>query len=275
MENKKSKKIIIGVICAVVAVALVVAGLAIAGVFSKEPNEDPSNSTTESTTKAPKYDPTKYEVQGIDDKSYLVVLGEDGKAIINDKNQINVVDRDKKGEIIKDENGEPQTHWEQIDDKYVVKDKIYATDYEINVIEGWEAFGSGYIIKTGLGTNCVMKLMQLGGDAHKSLSLDQFLETVVNPSLLKDKATREEKGQKVTYEEKETTITDKDIRAISTKQVIYNADGKLINYKEIIYFELDGNQKYKFEYVCAGEEIYNLVKDFDFVDFVDKNLKFN
>lgn len=273
MENKKSKKIIIGVICVVVAVALVVAILAITGVFSKDTNENPS--TTESTTKAPKYDTTKYEVQGVDDKSYLVVLGEDGKAIINDKNQINVVDRDNKGEIIKDEKGEPQTHWEQIDDKYVVKDKIYATDYEINVIEGWEAFGSGYIIKTGLGTNCIMKLMPLGGDTNKTLSLDQFLETVVNPSLLKDKTTREAKGQKVTYEEKETTITDKNVRAISTKQVIYNADGKLINYKEIIYFELDGNQKYKFEYVCVGEERYNLVKDFDFVDFVDKNLKFN
>ena len=93
MENKKSKKIIISVICAVLAVALVVAILAIAGVFNKEPTEDPS-STTESTTKGPKYDPTKYAIQGIDDKGYLVLLDEEGNAIINDKNEIVVVDRD-------------------------------------------------------------------------------------------------------------------------------------------------------------------------------------
>lgn len=270
MENKKSKKIIIGVICAVVAVALVVAGLAIAGVFSKEPNEDPSNSTTESTTKAPKYDPTKYEVQGIDDKSYLVVLGEDGKAIINDKNQINVVDRDKKGEIIKDENGEPQTHWEQIDDKYVVKDKIYATDYEINVIEGWEAFGSGYIRKLDANVGgTFMKCTKITGAEYDAMTLDEYLEQH-NQKLQKKYDVQKKNGFTIDYNEKEITITDKKIRAIYCTETIKNKNGGLTNYSEILYFELNGN-KYRFEFVLADDANYNANKDFDFVDYVNKN----
>lgn len=270
MENKKSKKIIIGVICAVVAVALVVAGLAIAGVFSKEPNEDPSNSTTESTTKAPKYDPTKYEVQGIDDKSYLVVLGEDGKAIINDKNQINVVERDSKGEIIKDENGEPQTHWEQIDDKYVTKDYVYATDYTINVIDGWEGFGSGYIVKEGDATGgCLMKCMTLPDLDGKKVTLEEYLADY-NAKRIKQKESREKQGYTINYEEKQIEFTDKKIPAIYVVEETRKADGKLATYYEIIYFELNG-VNYRFQFLCTGDESYNANKDFDFVDYVNKN----
>ena len=212
MENKKSKKIIIGVICAVVAVALVVAILAITGVFSKDPNEDPTNSTTTTTSK---YDPTKYVVQGIDDKSYLVLLDEKGNAIINDKNQIIVVDRDEKGEIIKDENGEPQTHLEQIDDKYVTKETIYAADYTINVVEGWEGFGSGYIVKEGDRTGgCLMKCMTIGGEEYSKMTLDEYLEQH-NVKRLKQKESREKQGYTIKYKENEITITDKKIPAPS------------------------------------------------------------
>lgn len=271
MENKKSKKIIIGVICAVVAVALVVAGLAIAGVFSKEPNEDPSNSTTESTTKAPKYDPTKYEAQGIDGKAYLVLLGEDGKAIINDKNQIVVVDRDNKGEIIKDEKGEPQTHLEQIDTQYIVKDKIYATDYEINVVEGWAAAASGFIKKTNVSANgTLMKCTAINGKEYQTMTLDEYLEQH-NQKLQKKYDAQKKNGFTVEYEEKEITITDKKIKAIYCTETIKNKNGGLTNYSEILYFELNGN-KYRFDFVLADDANYNANKDFDFVDYVNKNL---
>ncbi len=267
MENKKSKKIIIGVICAVVAVALVVAVLAITGVFSKDPNGDPS--TTESTTKAPKYDPTKYEVQGIDDKSYLVVLGEDGKAIINDKNQINVVERDKTGEIIKDENGEPQTHWEQIDDKYVVKDKIYAADYEINVIEGWEAFGSGYIRKLDT-SGTFMKCSAIPDTGDKVLTLDEYLKQL-NERRQKKYEAQKKNGFTIDYYEKEITITDKKIKAVYYTEMVKNKNGGITNYSETIYFELANNKKYAFQLTLADDANYNANKDFDFVDYVNKN----
>ncbi len=272
MENKKSKKIIIGVICAVVAVALVVAILAITGVFSKEPNEDPSNSTTESTTKAPKYDPTKYEVQGIDDKSYLVVLGEDGKAVINDKNQINVVERDKNGEIIKDEKGEPQTHWEQIDDKYVVKDTIYATDYTINVIDGWEAFGSGYIRKLDASVGgTFMKCSALPDTSDKVLTLDEYLKQL-NEKRQKKYEAQKKNGFTIDYSEKEITITDKKIKAVYYTEMVKNKNGGIVNYSETIYFELANNKKYSFQLTLSDDANYNANKDFDFVDYVNKNL---
>lgn len=272
MENKKSKKIIIGVICAVVAVALVVTILAITGVFSKEPNEDPSNSTTESTTKAPKYDPTKYEVQGIDDKSYLVVLGEDGKAVINDKNQINVVERDKNGEIIKDEKGEPQTHWEQIDDKYVVKDTIYATDYTINVIDGWEAFGSGYIRKLDANVGgTFMKCSALPDTSDKVLTLDEYLKQL-NEKRQKKYEAQKKNGFTIDYSEKEITITDKKIKAVYYTEMVKNKNGGIVNYSETIYFELANNKKYSFQLTLSDDANYNANKDFDFVDYVNKNL---
>ncbi len=266
MENKKSKKIIIAVICAVVAVALVVAILAITGVFSKDPNEDPSNSTTTTTSK---YDPTKYVVQGIDDKSYLVLLDEKGNAIINDKNQIVVVDRDKNGEIIKDENGEPQTHLEQIDDKYVVKDKIYTADYEINVIEGWEAFGSGYIRK--LDTNVggtLMKCTKITGADYASMTLDEYLKQH-NAKLQKKYETQKKNGFTTDYSEKEITILD-NVKAYYCTEKIVNKNGGLTNYSEILYFEIKGN-KYRFEFALSDDANYNANKDFDFVDYVNNN----
>lgn len=267
MENKKSKKIIIGVICAVVAVALVVAILAITGVFSKDPNEDPTNSTTTTTSK---YDPTKYVVQGIDDKSYLVLLDEKGNAIINDKNQIIVVDRDEKGEIIKDENGEPQTHLEQIDDKYVTKETIYAADYTINVVEGWEGFGSGYIVKEGDRTGgCLMKCMTIGGEEYSKMTLDEYLEQH-NVKRLKQKESREKQGYTIKYKENEITITDKKIPTVYVVEETRKPDGAIATYYEILYFELNGN-KYRFQFLCTGEDSYNANKDFDFVDYVNKN----
>lgn len=271
MENKKSKKIIIGVICAVVAVALIVAILAITGVFSKDPSEDPSNSTTESTTKAPKYDPTKYAIQGVDDKAYLVMLDEDGNAIINDKNQIVVVDRDDKGNIIKDEKGEPQTHLEQIENKYVTKDYIYATDYTINVVEGWEAFGSGYIRK--LDTNVggtFMKCSAVPDTADKVLTLDEYLEQL-NEKRQKKYEAQKKNGFIVDYNEKEITITDKKIKAIFCTEMTKNKNGGIVNYSETIYFELDNNKKYSFQLTLADDANYNANKDFDFIDYVNKN----
>lgn len=275
-QKAKSKKIIIGVICGVVAVALVVAILGISGVFTKEPEDGTTTegTTTEGTTNTngSKYDPTKYEVQGVDDKSYLVVLGEDGKAVINDKNQIQVVERDNKGEIIKDENGEPQTHWEQIDTKYVTKDTIYTAEYTINIVEGWEGFGSGYIVKEGAKVgSCLMKCNYITGDNYDSMTLNEYL-TQLNVRREKAKANYEKNGFKVSYEEKEITITDKNIKAIYCKEIIHNKNGALTNYAEILYFELDGNKKYRFEYACADDENYNANKDFDFVDYVNNNL---
>ena len=279
MEKTKSKKIIIGVICGVIAVAVVVALLAVSGVFGKEPENNTTESATENTTGnttntgvSNKYDPTKYEFQGIDDKTYLVMLDEDGKAIINDKNQIVVVERDEKGEIIKDENGEPETHLEQIDTEYVTKDVIYATDYTINIVEGWEGFGSGYIVKEGIkrGT-CLMKCDYIGGEKYESMTLDEYLAQH-NVKREKAKANQEKNGSEVLYEEKEITITDKNIRAIYCIETIRNKSGALVNYSEILYFELDGNKKYRFAYECADDDAYNANKDFDFVDYVNKNL---
>lgn len=294
----KQKKIIIGVVCAVVAVALVVAVLAISGVFSKDPGSSPSTtvnaqqngestnpadcnttegdstegSTAETTTIVPRYDPTKYVVQGVDDKNVLVVLDKDGKPIINDKNQINVVDRDNKGEIITEASGEPQTHWEQIDDKYVVKDKIYATDYEINVIEGWEAFGSGYIRKldaTKIG-GVLMKCAAINHPDYASLSIDEYL-TQHKAQLQKKYTSYEQKGCKIEVDEKEITITDKKIPATLYTEKVVNPNGGLTNYSQTIYFQLDGNKKYSFQLILADDEHYNANKDFDFVGYVNKN----
>ena len=270
MENKKSKKIIIGVICGVVAVALIVAILAIAGVFNKEPSEDSSSSTTETTTKGPKYDPTKYEIQGVDEKGYLVLLGEDGKAIINENNEIVVVDRDNKGEIITEANGEPQTHLEKIDDKYVTKDYIYATDYTINVVEGWEGFGSGYIVKEGDTTGgCLMKCMVLPDIDGKKVTLKEYLADY-NVKRLKEKESKEKQGFTINYKEENIEFTDKKIPAIYTIEETRKPDGTIQSYYEIIYFELNG-KNYRFQFLCTGEDNYNANKHFDFLDYANKN----
>lgn len=269
MENKKSKKTIIAVICAVLAVALVVAILAIAGVFRKEPTEDPS-STTESTTKGPKYDPTKYAIQGIDDKAYLVLLDEEGNAIINDKNEIVVVDRDDNNEIITEANGEPQTHLEKIDDKYVTKDYVYATDYTINIVDGWEGFGSGYIVLEGkTDGKCIMKCMVLPDIDGKKVTLEQYLDNY-NKNRLEEKERKEKQGFTINYKEENIEFTDKKIPAVYTIEETRKADGTIQSYYEIIYFELNG-KNYRFQYLCSGEDTYNANKHFDFLDYANKN----
>ena len=269
----KNKKVIIGAICGIVAVALVVAILAITGVFSKDPSEDPSkdlSSTTETTTNAPKYDPTKYAVHGVDDKAYLVLLDEDGEAIINDKNQIIVVDRDDKGEIIKDANGEPQTHLEQIDDKYVTKDYVYAKDYTINIVEGWEGFGSGYIVKEGDATGgCLMKCMTLPDVDGKKVTLKEYL-VHYNANRDKQKETKEKQGFTIDYKEENIEFTDKKIPAVYVIEETRKADGTIQSYYEIIYFELNG-KNYRFQFLCSSETAYNANKNFDFLDYANKN----
>jgi hypothetical protein len=248
------------VIVAVVAVVLI----------TNNKSDEPTTTTTESTTKAPKYDPTKYEIQGVNDKGVLVLLGEDGKAIINDQNQIVVVDRDSKGEIIMDENGEPQTHLETIETKYVTKDYVYAVDYTINVTEGWEGFGSGYIVKDGnIESKCQMKCFVLPDVDGKKVTLEEYLADY-NVKREKEKASKESQGFTIRYEEKNIEFTDKKIPAIHVIEETRKPDGTLQSYYEKIYFELNGTN-YNFQYLCSSEEIYNANKDFNFLDYANKN----
>lgn len=266
MEKLKSKKVIIAIALVVVAVIAVVA----VALFGGNDKPDDSTTTTESTTKAPKYDPAKYAIQGVNDKGVLVLLDDEGKAIINDKNQIVVVDRDKDLNIILDENGEPQTHLEQIETKYVTKDYVYAADYTINITEGWEGFGSGYIVKEGkTDGKCQMKCIALADVDGKKVTIREYIDNYNSNRQSKIEADKK-KGYTIKVEEKNIEFTDKKIPAIYVVEETRKKDGTLQSYYEKIYFELNG-QNYVFQYLCSDEAQYNLNKDFDFLDYANKN----
>lgn len=265
MEKLKSKKTIIALVVVILAIILVV-------VIAKKDKNDTTTTTTTTTesTTAPKYDPTKYAIQGVNEKGVLVLLGEDGKAIINDQNQIIVVDRDEKGNIVFDANGEPQTHYEQIETKYVTKDNVFATDYTINIVEGWEGFGSGYIILEGdTSGTCLMKCITLPDVDGKKVTLDEFLAHY-NANRLQQKAAKEKQGYTISYEEKKIEFTDKKIPAIYVIEETRKPDGTIQSYYENIYFELNGTN-YKFQFLCSTDDAYNANKDFDFLDYANKN----
>ena len=60
------------------------------------------------------------------------------------------------------------------------------------------------------------------------------------------------------------------IAAIYVIEETRKADGTIQSYYEIIYFELNG-KNYRFQFLCSSETAYNANKNFDFLDYANKN----
>lgn len=276
----KNKKLIVIVVAVVAVLAIAIAVLFGTGVLGNNDNTDENKTTentTENTSENNEEDTTNkspYDLIGIDGKVYPVIFDKDGKPTINDKNQVNVLVRDEKGELVTNENGEPETAWEQIDTEYITKDILSNKYYTINVVEGWEILPSGYIMKEGSDKKCFITIKAINAKGFEDKPLSD---------LLAELETREEKANKnferngftVKTEKKDITITDKKIPAVLKTKIIHNKNGGLTDYSETIYFELEGNNKFAIVLTCADETGLKAMEDakFDIVDYINKNLK--
>lgn len=273
----KSKKIIIAVICAVVVVAIAVAVAIFAGNNNDEYTpENPSTSETQKPVTIKdamsKLDPNKYAIQTVDGKLVIVVLDANGKAIINDKNQIQIVVIDENGNVVFDKKGNPQTTWMDMKTPYVGEDGIVTPEFKIGIPNGWQSHPSGKLVKTDTEKTNMIMCTLIQNEKYDDLSLDEFLKQH-SENQKKSHANYDRLGFKVQFEQKEITLSDAKIPAVYCKEVIHNKNGALTNYSEIIYFELDGNKKYRFEIVSADDESLKALGNFNFVDYANKSFK--
>lgn len=273
----KSKKIIIAVICAVVVIAVAVA----VAIFAGNNNDEytPENPSTTETQKPitiadamKQLDSSKYAIQMIDGKAVIVVLGADGKAIINDKNQIQIVVLDENNNIVYDKNGNPQTTWLDMKTPYVGVDGIVTPEFKISIPTGWQSHLSGKLVKTDTPKTNMIMCTLIQHENYDDMSLAEFLKTH-GENQKKSHANYDRLGFKVQFEQKNITFSDAKIPAVYCKEVIHNKNGGLTNYSEVIYFEMDGNKKYRFELVSADDESLKALGDFNFVDYANKNFK--
>ena len=114
-----------------------------------------------------------------------------------------------------------------------------------------------------------MKCMTLPDIDGKKVTLEEYLANY-NVKRIKQKESKEKQGFTIKYEEKKIEFTNKKIPATYVIEETRKADGKLATYYEIIYFELNG-VNYRFQFLCTGEDNYNANKDFDFLDYANKN----
>lgn len=273
----KSKKIIIAVICAVV---VIVAAVAVAVFVGNNDEYNPVEGTSSTETSKPstvadamsKLDPNKYALQTVNGNIVIVVLGANGKANINDKNQIEIVVLDENNNIVYDKNGKPQTTWIDLTTPYVSSDGIVTPYFTIAIPQGWQSHPSGRIVKTGSEKGNLILCTLIQNEKYDGLSLKEFLKEI-DENQEKSHNNYKRLGFKVEYETKNITFTDAKIPAVYCKEVVYNKNGGLTNYSEIIYFELDGNKKYRFELGSADDESLEALGNFNFVEYANKNFK--
>lgn len=269
----KKKKIIIAAICVVlVAVVAIVAVV----IVKNKGNDNPTETTTVAETERPTtladvvkdLDPNKYVMQKIDEKPYIVVLGEDGKHVKNDKNQILVVLTDENGNVVFDENGNPKTTWLDVSGTLTDRTGISGNGFTISIPAGWKPHGAGYIVMEKSQKNMIQCSVI---NKYNELSFNEFMN-VLSENQAKTHENHKKNGSTVSFESRNITFSDANISGVYQKEVIHNKNGGLANYKESIYFEMNG-ERYWFVYISSDDESLKAAADFNFLDFVNTNFK--
>ena len=275
----KKKKLIIAIICAVLVVAVVVAIVLV--VKNKNNPENPTETTTVAEVQKPvsiteavkELDSSKYVVQNIDGVPYIVVFDENGKHITNDKNQILVVVLGEDGKVVYDENGNPKTTWIDVKGPLIDRSSITTDAFSLAIPDGWNPHGGGYFVKADSPNNMI-RCDMINQQGYAEMSLSEFL-TVYGERQAKAHENYKKQGRTVQFEKQNITLSN-GISAVYQKEVIRNTAEKngntnLINYKETVYFEIDGT-KYQITLTVSDDNALSKLGTFNFVDCVNQNL---
>ncbi len=276
----KKKNIIIAAICVILVVAVVV----VIAVVAKNKGETPTETTTVEETQKPismadaikDLDPNKYVAQLIGGKPYIVVLGEDGKHVTNDKNQILVVLTDENGNVVFDDNGDPKTTWIDVNTTLVDRTGISTKDFTLSIPDGWKPHGGGYFVKEG-STGNMIRCDIINQEGYAEMSLDEFL-TVYGERQAKEHENFKKQGRTVKFEKKNITLNNNISAVYHKEEIRYVATDKngnskdvLIDYNEVIYFEMNGT-KYRISLTVPDNDAQKAIGNFDFVNCVNQNL---
>ncbi len=206
-----------------------------------------------------------YKINGVD---VAVVTDADGKAIVDESNRIAAIVTDREGEVQTHLNGEPQTYWATVQNSFVADHTLYASNYVMEGLDGWEFNAIGGMEKKKTNGQCKIQCAMVIEEGYVDKSLDEYLK-MRDDRNAEALALYEKEGYKVTVEKKAVELTEKKIPMIHYTEIIYNKDGSIANYSESLYFEYKGTEKYNIHFTSTNG--VGLDKDFNFIEFVNTN----
>lgn len=192
----------------------------------------------------------KAQTVNIDGVEYPVATDDEGNTILSDDGEIAVYVTDANGKYVKDANGERQTNLVDFPNRLVSGNVIETPAYRwvFPKTEGWTLSSRGIAYKDGTENNVYVKVLEVDPNGKRTL------EENVNQTL--DMNNKQMEEVKKTYpdsavEVKDVKFSDDSIEGKCITVYVKDTNGKMLQYVDGIYFEVDG-KTYKIEYASTN-----------------------
>ena len=208
----------------------------------------------------------KPETEDLYGEDKPVAYNENGYAVYNDKGLVRIYDTDDKGNIIKDENGEPQYNYYDVGGSFVHDGILDTKDYAFKMPSGWDVGDNSVFTKRGTDGECKVTIVVASGSNEEvdfqayTAEYDKNNEDAVNEL--------KQQGNDASMETESFYLGQAQSPAFASTFIIKDADGKVSHYAVTIYYLYDA-KIFQISYLCNGGVGYD--ESFDFLSYVKEN----
>lgn len=195
-----------------------------------------------------------------------VAYNENGYAVYNDKGLVRIYETDDKGNIVYDEDGNPQYNYYDVGGGFVHDGMIDTKDYAFKMPSGWDIDENSVFTKRGTDGKCTVSVM-----FASETSADYTFNDFVDQNIASNQETvnqLKENGQDANMETELFSLSQTESPAYAATYIFKDADGKVIHYAVSVYY-LYNAQIYLINYICTDGVGYD--ESFDFLSYVKEN----
>lgn len=211
----------------------------------------------------------EYETTKINGQEVVLVTDENGRPVINDKNQVIALVTNEHGEVLHYANGEDQTRYIDLIEALEINGVVHGENYKFNVLEGWAPGEGTRINKKGTDDKCYIHFVK-NKQLESNETLTSFLLSIDEQNNQASEILKT-KDFVLTIEKGAEMVSGNKINCESRIYKIVDKDNKIIHYAENYYFVAD-NVVYSVNYVCIDGSGYD--ESFSFGNYLKANFTF-
>ena len=195
-----------------------------------------------------------------------VAYDENGYAVYNEKGEVRIYQTDQKGNIIKDDEGNPRYSYYSVGGSFVHDNIIDTMAYAFKMPSGWEVNDTSVFVKRGTDQKCKVSIT-FAVETSEDLEFSEYIDQ--NKISNQDNVSKlVEEGYDATMETEYFSLGKTQSPAYAATYMVKDTDGKLIHYAVSIYY-LYQTKIYNINYICGDGEGYD--ESFDFLSYVKEN----
>lgn len=196
-----------------------------------------------------------------------VAYDDNGYAVFNDKGEIRIYETNSKGEIMKNDDGQPRYKYYSVGGSYVHDGIMDTTQYAFKMPSGWDVNDTGVFTKRGTDEKCTVDISFVL-DTSEEISFTDYIDK----NKLENQNTVDElkkQGYDASMETEYFELGRTQSPAYAATYMVKDSEGKVIHYAVSVYY-LYQAKIYLVNYLCGDGQGYD--ESFDFLSYVKENL---